>query len=305
MLRDDPSHSSMSVKILSDFDGVWTDQAFEAQNVKLFLIAEAARLARIPADEASAHFERFERVVKGKPESYGWAPDGRITAYVDEDPFCDANGIAQFIEEQSDADAPRYRAAILGAGFKGVSAFADHCFMTATATFRTQHPPALVPNAKAMFDALGRAGASVVVVSNSPPEKITGWFRDIGVDAGVDSNHALRVRGSAGKFVLGASDANIEVGRRRIFIDRPKYRRILEEERPDIVIGDVFSLDLALPHVMRRERHQSAASELVLRRHPHTPRWVLDTRAEGAIDSVVDSVGDLVASIEKLAHARR
>ena len=29
----------MSVKILSDFYGVWTDQAFEARNVKMFLIA--------------------------------------------------------------------------------------------------------------------------------------------------------------------------------------------------------------------------------------------------------------------------
>ena len=81
----------MSVKILSDFDGVWTDQAFEAQNVKLFLAAEAARLAHIAADAAHEHFARFERTVKSSPHLYGWAPDGRITAYVDEDPFCDAN----------------------------------------------------------------------------------------------------------------------------------------------------------------------------------------------------------------------
>ena len=297
--------ASMSVKILSDFDGVWTDQAFEARNVLLFLTAEAARLAHIPADEAQAHFARFERTVKASPQRYGWAPDGRITAYVDEDPFCDANSIAQYIEEETrDSDARKYRAAILGAGFKVITAFADHCFMTATTSFRTQHPPALVPGAKVMFEELTRAGAAIVVVSNSPPEKITGWFRDVGVDAGVEPTNALRVRGSAGKFVIGPSDASIQVAGRKIFVDRPKYRQIIADEQPDIVIGDVFSLDLALPHVMRRAKTPGAPRELVLRRHPHTPRWVLDTKAEGAIDRVVEHVGDLVHAIARRARAR-
>jgi hypothetical protein len=67
----------------------------------------------------------------------------------------------------------------------------------------------------------------------------------------------------------------------------------------------VFSLDLALPHVMRREKHPNAPRELVLRQHPHTPRWVLDTRAGGAIDRVVGSVGELASSVERLNQARR
>jgi hypothetical protein len=31
----------------------------------------------------------------------------------------------------------------------------------------------------------------------------------------------------------------------------------------------------------------------VLRRHDHTPRWVLDGRADGAIDDVVSDLRDL------------
>lgn len=88
----------MSVRILSDFDGVWTDQAFEARNVKLFLVAEAARLARVAADEAAAHFATFESEVMAEPHLHGWAPDGRITAYIDEDPFCEANALARHLE---------------------------------------------------------------------------------------------------------------------------------------------------------------------------------------------------------------
>lgn len=291
----------MSVKILSDFDGVWTDQAFEAQNVKLFLIAEAARLARIAPDEAAADFALFEAEVMSAPERHGWAPDGRITAYIDEDPFCEANAIARFLEASSDTKAKRYVAAVLAGGFATMSAFGDHCFLTSTAQFRAQHPPALVPRAAEMFAALVEAGAEVVVVSNSSSEKIEGWFRETGVGNGLA--HALRVRGSAGKFILGPSEDHLVLAGRKIRVDRPKYRTILAEERPDFVIGDVYSLDLALPHVMRRAGE--LAPKLALRRHPHTPRWVLDTRADGAIDLVVEQLDGLVAPVRELARSRK
>lgn len=295
-----PMGPARAIKLLSDFDGVWTDQAFEAQNVKLYLVAEAARMAQVGADEARAHFETFEATVKARPERYGWAPDGRITAYVDEDPFCEANAIAMLLDEQRDQPlARRYRDAILAAGFETLTRFADHCFMTATAAFRIQHPPALVPGAKEMLEALLELGCEVVVVSNSSSEKIVGWFRQIGVDARTERGGAMRVRGAAQKMTLGPSDASIELRGRKIHVDRPLYRRVIEEEAPQYVIGDVFSLDLALPHVLRREGHSFAASTLVLRRHPHTPSWVLDGRAGGAIDHVVDSVHDLATLLRR------
>ena len=284
----------MGFKILSDFDGVWTDQAFEAQNVTLCLVAEAARLAGIGADEARADFARFGREIAARPERFGWAPDGRITAYVDEDPFCEANALAMFLEgARDDAPAARYAAGVREAGFADLTRFADHCFTTATNAFRDQHPPALVPHAKAMHDALVAAGAEIVIVSNSSTEKIGAWLGQVGIRASGDAGAPLRVRGSAGKMLIGPGDDSIEVGGRRIFTDRPRYAAILREERPDLVIGDVFSLDLALPHVLRRAGDPGAPRELVLRRHPHTPRWVLDTRAGGAIDHVVERVGEL------------
>lgn len=290
----------MSVRILSDFDGVWTDQAFEARNVKLFLVAEAARLARVADDEAARHFAAFEAEVMAEPHLHGWAPDGRITAYIDEDPFCEANALARHLETSRSPIARRYVDAIR-ASFPSLSAFGDHCFLTSTAQFRAQHPPALVPRAAEMFAALVEAGAEVVVVSNSSSEKIEGWFRETGVGNGL--SHALRVRGSAGKFILGATDEHLVLSGRRVIVDRPKYRAILAEERPDFVIGDVFSLDLALPHVMRRAGE--IAPRLALRRHPHTPRWVLDSRADGAIDLVVDQLDGLVEPVRALARSRR
>lgn len=284
-------------KILSDFDGVWTDQAIEAEAVKLYLAAEASRLAGVSANRTLAHFRAFEVRAHAEPERYGWAPDGRITAYVDEDPFCVANAIALVIERGSGELEERYRAAILDGGHASMTGFADHCFLTATASYRREHPPALVPGARELLEHLNDAGAEVVVVSNSGAEKIIGWFRQVGVDAGEGPGHVLRVRGAAGKQTLGPTDEAIEVGGRRIFVDRPRYRLAIEEERPDLIIGDVFSLDLALPHVLRAAGDPSAPRTLCLRRHDHTPDWILGDRAGGAIDVVVEGVAELAALV--------
>ena len=72
------------MKLLSDFDGVWTDQALEAKSVKLYLIAEMARLANVSADVAARDFAAIEEIVTKEPVRYGWAPDGRVAAFVDE-----------------------------------------------------------------------------------------------------------------------------------------------------------------------------------------------------------------------------
>lgn len=291
----------MTSKILSDFDGVWTDQVLEARGVRDFMIAEAARLAGIPSNDAVEDFDRFEAAIRAEPARHGWAPDGRVTAYVDEDPFCVGNAISAWIARSDGERETRYRQGVVESGFDTMNAFADHCFFTATGHYRTMHPPALVPDARETFERLVEVGAELVVVSNSKPAKLIDWFRSSGIDAGESAGHALRVRGSAAKFVLGESDRSITVAGREIFVDRPSYRAILTEEAPDLVIGDVFSLDLALPHVMREEGAPGAPRELVLRRHRHTPGWVAEGRADGAIDHLVSGVAELV---ERITGAR-
>jgi phosphoglycolate phosphatase-like HAD superfamily hydrolase len=286
------------MKILSDFDGVWTNQALEAEQVKLFLTAEAARLAGVKPETALAHFREYETQVRNTPERYGWAPDGRITAYVDEDPFCVPNSIAVYVEEGAEAHTRAYREAVLDSGYASLTAFADYCFMTAAGQYREQHPPALVPGTAEVLHELHGLGAEVLVVSNSPAEKIIGWFTAVGADAGTSAEHDLHVRGRAGKQTLGPTDESIEVGGRRIFIDRPSYVNVIEEEDPDLIIGDVFSLDLALPHVLRTRGNPKAPRTLVLRRHDHTPDWILDSRADGAIDRVVEGVHELIELVQ-------
>jgi phosphoglycolate phosphatase-like HAD superfamily hydrolase len=293
----------MPLKLLSDFDGVWTDQAIEAEGVLLYTAAEAARLAGIAQNRALADFRAFEAEVLSRPELHGWAPDGRISAYVDEDPFCRSNAIARLIEGAHEPRPRTYRQAIEAAGFPSVGAFADRCFLGATERFRRDHPPALVPGAEDALRGLLELGIELVIVSNSPAEKIQGWFGALGLE--LPGPERFRVRGSARKFALGASQAGFDLGGRRVLVDRPHYRAILEQERPAWVVGDVFSLDLALPEALRREGRPDAPRGLILRRHIHTPSWVLDAARGGPIDRLIEHPAELAALLQAELRSHR
>jgi hypothetical protein len=289
---------SRPFKILSDFDGVWTDQANEAEAVRRFAMREIAILLGIGGQTAEHWYETFAGIVTGTPHEHGWAPDGRITAYVDEDPLCETSAISRWLAVTDHTVGSGLRSAILGKGFADMHAFSEHLFHGGVAVFRSENPPWIVPRARAMLDALHEQGAEIVVVSNSSSEKLISFFTSVGIDASEDDGHELRVRGSACKWMV-EGDATITVGGRTIFVDRPRYRSLVADEMPDLIVGDVFSLDLAMPHVMRTQRANGAPRLLALRRHSHTPAWVLDGRADGAIDVVVDQVGDLAAMIER------
>ncbi|MBC8073659.1 MAG: hypothetical protein IAG13_35380, partial [Deltaproteobacteria bacterium] len=251
--------------------------------------------------QAEQGYAAMVATVLAEPTRHGWAPDGRITAYVDEDPLVECSAVARMLADSREPEAMRWRDAVLAGGFADMHEFGEHCFVGGTTRFLLEHPPCIVPEARAMLASLRAHGADIVVVSNSATEKLVKFFAAAGIAAGEHEHAELRVRGSARKWQLGAGDASITVGGRDVFVDRPRYREVLADERPDLVIGDVFSLDLALPSVMRREQHAGAPRALVLRRHPHTPAWVTADLGGGTIDLVVAQVGELVALVDRLA----
>lgn len=285
-----------SFKILSDFDGVWTEVDLESKVLHEQLVEGCVELLGRSHAAVRDDLDAFGREVKARPEAYGWAPDGRISAFADEDPLCEVAGLCALVAWAEHGLARRYREAI-EAQWDSVQAFAEHGFITAMTRFRHEHPPSIAADARDQLHAVTDAGAEVVVASNSDAAKLTAWFAAAGIDAGEGPGHELRIRGSAGKQVLGG-DLAIEVRGRRVHVDRPRYREAIEQERPSLVIGDIFSLDLALPHVMREDGHPAAPRTLALRRHRHTPAWILEDHAAGAIDHVVDRFGDLAALLD-------
>ncbi|MBV1857656.1 MAG: hypothetical protein KUG77_04530 [Nannocystaceae bacterium] len=291
---------SKRLKILSDFDGVWTNQGPEAALLLDWMVDKLAEFAGVPLAQAQDELGVLRTAMKEAPEKHGWAPDGRISAYLDEDPLLEAAALARALDLREDDTAKRYAKAVIDAGHETLAVFSEWCFKGATASFSETHPPCIVPEAAAILKAIEDAGAEVVIISNSGADKIASWFQTAGIDAGEGDGHALRVRGSAKKWYLGDTEDAMKVAGRRIALDRPEYRSAILSERPDLMIGDVFSLDLALPHALRGRSILQAPDTIVLRRHDHTPDWVTETRAGGAIDHVVDSVSELPAIVAGL-----
>jgi len=133
------------------------------------------------------------------------------------------------------------------------------------------------------------------VVSNSPPEKLAAWFAHVGLRGLPHPERApgvLRFRGGARKFELDPERrVPLAFGDVAIETARPAYQRILEEERPDAVVGDVFSLDLALPLRLKRERADWRHLRVLWQLQPYTPRAMRELVARHAVGEVEEIEG--------------
>lgn len=280
----------MAFKLLSDFDGVWTDQASEALAVRAAFVDEVARLLARERAAVQRDFETFYRAALADPADNGWAPGGELTAFVDEDPLLATASVAGWLDRGGvHPSADVWRRGVLASGLGSVHALASACFGPAAARHRAEGGHRLVAGAREVVAELAAQGVELVVVSNSLASKLTALFSD----AGIDPERDVRIIGDAGKWRLGDGRELTEIGERYVRLDRPQYRRVLEGERPDLVVGDVLSLDLALPSMLRFVGALDPALQLALRRHEHTPDWTLGAHRIGVFEHVIESIQEL------------
>ncbi len=281
-------------RILFDFDGVWTDQASEVVAIRRVFVEEAARLLGEPYVLADARFEQFYAVVLEEPELHGWFPRGMHAAFADEDALLATASVADWLDRGgSEPGAADWRRAIKAAGFDTVMDFANAQFGKGMKAARSGGH-GLVEQAAEVLDALRTRGVDVVVASNSPPEKLEALFGAIGVTSGP----GFRLVGGAKKWWVEDPSLMHLFGGRHVRTDRPHYRAILEEVRPDVVIGDVTSLDLALPAAMRVAGDLAPSLRLILRRTQGSPEWATSQPGlespSRAVDGTVDSISDIL-----------
>jgi hypothetical protein len=295
------------MRLLSDFDGVWTLPVEEglAHGEELDRALEALVDER---DRAAVRewVARARAAVRAAPTRWGWASAGRLSAFADEDPFTEHGAVLHYLHDRRGEDplAARLAAAIEAAG-ESLDAFGGRCHVTGVQRVEARRGPGILPAAAASGRELLAGRTDIVVVSNSGTEKLERWFGAAGVPARVhpaDGPGALRLRGSARKFVLapGAGEG-LTVGGMRVDIARPDYERILREERPDAVVGDVFSLDLALPLALKRRESEWRHVRLFWLVHPYTPermRRELATLPAGEVEPVE---GGLAGVAERLS----
>lgn len=223
------------MKIVSDFDGVFTNP-----------VGEAAAIFEdfIMASESQAGLSR-EAVLNvrarqsAEPWKHGWPDAGRVSAFCDEDPFIALIALSQEL---------------------GLRDIASQCFHNVRASALHVDDRAL-----AAAHALVKAGHELVIVSNSSPERIERIV-------GERFPKGVRVRGNASKFATTPTAPTLDVGRYKVPLERPAYHSILVDEKPDLVIGDVFTLDLSYP-LQLRAKGMLPNVRVALVERPYTPAW--------------------------------
>lgn len=268
------------MKLVTDFDGVWTLPDDEAAAQGAWMDRTLAEWAGDSGRDAVASWiAAARRAAASEPARYGWAPGGRISAYGDEDPFAFHSGFLHYLALQKGRDplADAVIRAIEAHGFD-VESFGGHAHRQGVEEVARVRGPGILRDAAESGLRMLAGGMDVVVVSNSGTDKLARWFQHAGVPAVVHPERragALRLRGAAMKFVLDPERrAPLALGALSFETARPSYETVLREEQPDAVVGDVFSLDLALPLALRRAEPVFRAMRLFWLRRPYTPQWI-------------------------------
>lgn len=275
----------MSKTILSDFDGVLTNQINEALRVQEIAQELIASRSGAALSEVQKAWNAVKKDIHTKSHAYGWKMSGRLSAFCNEDLFIEGMGVAQWFDELKDfnfqlqqkeisSTTPHFSEPMIKQ-LKTIDCFGSisqeaYGLMTKE-TSAGKHKPLEEEGIVALGQWL-RDGFQVVIVSNSETARIEEMLKK----AELFPHSKLKVMGGARKFELGPDADTIAIGKRgeyQVDRNRPKYLEILEGVKPHFVIGDVFSLDLALP--LKLEKAGKIPLEYgILVQRDYTPDWV-------------------------------
>ncbi len=279
------------LKLLSDFDGVWTNQETEAEYVYDFITQKISELSGDSPDTIKNLFQQCRKDMDSSAYEYGWFCNGSIAAYYQEDPFGDHNAILDYINRSASKKSysnfkqhlAKIKDVILHKAHKTLAEFSNECFMKATTQFKLEGKLKPVETAETVVKELNSLGVQIVVVSNSKTEKIEHLFFKASLKATTDNSKRgkLHARGDAKKFIIDnnytAVPEYLEItDKYKVSLRRSHYHKILIEEKPDYVLGDVFSLDLALPLYLRLHDKNFPKLKVIQKVQKHTPGWVKD-----------------------------
>lgn len=247
------------MRLLSDFDGVWTHPREEAAAQAAVLDGRLAEWTA-PAHRAAAPaaIAAIRQAVRAEPGRYGWAPGGRLSTFGDEYPFAEHSAVLHYMHVHADRDPviAAMVAGVLANGHASLEAFGGWCHAQGVQQVEGSRGPAILAAAAEAGRGLLSSGIEIVLVSNSGTDKLVRWFTHAGVPNTVHPQRpagSLWLRGGARKFVMDPdASEKLRLGALEIETRRPFYAEILREEMPQAVVGDVFSLDLALPLALKR-----------------------------------------------------
>ena len=287
------------MKIITDFDGTLTNIQFEYEYELNALMKSLLEICDNDRALLDSIMEEAAEHVDAHSDQHGWHNHGRITAFSDEDLFMHLSSYMECLDNWLRHGHGRVmqihdRVKQLGHSLSTLTEHAHHEINLAPlCDFNTPEPEAVTA-----IRSLLAQDYEVVIVSNSPASRIVQKLEYVGlkpVDHEANPSAQFRVRGHAGKFVLDATPEVVAFGSRQVDVARNGYRTIIEQERPHAIIGDVFSLDLALPvHMSCQEPKVYDGLQLYLRMRSYTPQW--------AVECALNPPSEAAATVGLLNH---
>lgn len=309
-----------NIKLVSDFDGIWTNQDSEAEYVWKYILNKLSGLTGLSENGTADFLNTVKQEMNKAPYKYGWINNGSIACFYGEDPFGDNNAIFDFMGRKyksTDNDDLTSRVkkigkSILDSGYTDFDKFANDCFFESTGKFKEEGKLNPCPEAKEVLEKLFILNVDVVVASNSKTLKIEHLFSKIGYEPTNEESQergALHARGNSMKFVIHNDYTELPEyliinESYRVPLRRKSYHEVLKDEKPDFVIGDVFSLDIALPLYLRLTVPEFSNLKVIQKVQKHTPRWVGDFLGKKEFEGIaytVENISELPALIEKAA----
>lgn len=300
------------VKLISDFDGVWTNQDTEADYVWNYIITAIAGLTGNTPKDVDTLLNQCRLEMNNAPHDYGWFNNSCIAAYYQEDPFGDNNAIFDYIDRASSRrtyshfkqNIAAIKESVNSKAKMSLAEFSNDCFVKATTQFKLEGKLKPVETAGSVISKLNKGGVEIIVVSNSKTEKIEHLFLKTGQKMTNErsiTRGRLHAIGDARKFIIDPGFTEVPeyadiYGKFRVCLRRKNYFNILLKEMPDYVIGDVFSLDLALPLYLRLNDERFSKLKVIQKVQKHTPDWVKNYLGKDELKGIafmVDSIDEL------------
>lgn len=263
------------MRIVMDFDGVYTDPTDEGEacsrNFRNKIVSLQLKSFGLHSEEGVDSWLGELRARQARePYRFGWRSEGKVSAFTFEDPFIRNIGLADFLDHLAAEGDSRSNAVLKGLSSReSIRSYGELSEWSFHQLHLNKKPDF---QAKAwVLDALSK-GHEITIVSNSATGKIEEFLDQ----SGYPRDRRPSVRGGARKFGLGRSPNFIELECRdsgvfQVDTDRPNYEQALLEVRPDLVIGDVFCLDLSLPIRLKREKKLEFKGGIHYRHRDYTP----------------------------------
>ena len=268
------------MKCLIDFDGTLTNVQTEYKYIYDHLVRGFAQ-AGIPEQRFAGLYDHACEILAADPARYGWLDNGRITAFSDEDVFMKIIAGVEIIDKWLASGDPLFDDVRQAFEAKGIALMqlAEDCYQKMNRepldAFNSPDPE-VVSALRTMLD----RDCEIVIVSNSPADRIIDKLEFAGLKpVAHDDNPSARFRvlGNAKKYALDDTPQIVSFGTRTIDIARSNYARIINDEHPQVIVGDVFSIDLALPIEMARKSPMVYEDlQIYLRTRSYTPQWAIN-----------------------------